>query len=100
MDKTVRQNQRRRSIGVTLLGATAGVAAIILASCGVGKQAEPFRDAPRGATNSAPADVIEMPDGFSNLATKCDHGNRIYVVFKGDDLYGSVAVSPQDPSCK
>lgn len=98
MDKTVRHSPRRRVTKIALV-ASAAAAALALASCGM-KASEPFRDADRGATNSAPADVIEMPDGFSNLATKCDHGNRIYVIFKGDDLYGSIAVSPQDPSCK
>ena len=71
-----------------------------LAACGMQKATEPFRDAQRGATNSTSADVIEMPDGFSNLATKCDHGNRIYVVYKGDNTYGAVTAVAQDPSCK
>ncbi len=71
----------------------------VLGACGVGKTNEPFRDAQRGATNSAPADVIELPDGFSNLATKCDHGNRVYVAFKGDSAYGAIAIVAQDPTC-
>lgn len=103
MDKTVRYGPVtvKQRIMVFLAGVVSVGALFTLASCGIGgKVSEPFRDAPRGATNSAPADVIEMPDGFSNLATKCDHGNRIYVVFKGDDLYGSVTVVGQDPSCK
>ena len=41
-----------------------------------------------------------MPDGFSNVATKCDHGNRIYVIFKSDSSYGSVAVVPNAPDCE
>jgi len=69
-----------------------------LASCG-SKAAEPFQDADRGTTNDAPADTITFPDGFSNVATKCDHGNRVYVIFKGNSPYGSVAVVPDDPSC-
>jgi len=71
----------------------------ILAGCGLDKQQEPFKDAPRGNTNSSPADTIEMPDGFSNVATKCDHGNRIYVIFKSDSSYGSVAVVPDAEGC-
>lgn len=72
---------------------------VILSSCGVSKQEEPFKDAKRGVTNSTPADTIEMPDGFSNVATKCDHGNRIYVIFKSDSSYGSVAVVPNAEDC-
>lgn len=86
-----------RSLAVAAAALVGGVA---LVGCGTQKISEPFRDAPRGATNSAPADVIEMPDGFSNAATKCDHGNRIYVIFKQDSAYGAVSVVPQDPTCK
>jgi hypothetical protein len=64
------------------------------------KAREPFHDADRGKqTNDSPADVIEMPDGFNNLATKCDNGNRIYVTFHGDSPYGSVAVVPNAEGC-
>lgn len=71
-----------------------------LTSCGMDKAVEPFRDAPRSnIRNSNPADIIEMPDGFSNLATKCDHGNRIYVAFKGDANRAAISVVPDDPSC-
>lgn len=72
----------------------------LLSSCGVQKNEEPFKDAPRGNTNDSRADVIEMPDGFSNAATKCDHGNRIYVIFKHDSAYGSIAVVPNAPDCQ
>lgn len=75
------------------------VALLLLTGCGVDKANEPFKDAKRGNTNSSPADTIEMPDGFSNVATKCDHGNRIYVIFKSDSSYGSVAVVPNAPDC-
>lgn len=75
------------------------LAMVMLSGCS--KLSEPYHDAPRSSTvNSSPADVIEMPDGFSNLATKCDHGNRIYVVFKGDSTYAAIAVIANDPSCK
>lgn len=77
------------------------VAAITLGACGVSvdKATEQFNDAPRGNTNDSRADVITFPDGFSNAATKCDHGNRVYVLFKGDNAYGSIAVVPGDPTC-
>lgn len=74
--------------------------ALIVLLTGCGKAAEPFKDAPRGETNNDPADVGRMPDGFSNYATKCDHGNRVYVVFKSDNAYGSIAVVPNAPDCQ
>ena len=81
-----------------LIISTALVATFSVSACG--KMAEPFQDAQRGASNNAPADTITFPDGFSNAATKCDNGNRVYVLFKGDNPYGAIAVVPQDPSCK
>lgn len=80
------------------LSLAALVMAFSLSSCG--KMAEPFKDAERGATNDSPADTITFPDGFSNAATKCDNGNRVYVLYHGDSAYGSVAVVPADPTCK
>lgn len=82
---------------LTAAGAAA-LLALVLTGCGE-KANEPFKDADRGETNSDPADVGQMPDGFSNYATKCDHGNRVYVLFKGDNPYGSIAVVPNDTSC-
>jgi len=75
-------------------------AALTLSACGIDKATEQFNDAPRSdVENDNPADIITFPDGFSNVATKCDHGNRVYVIFKGDSAYGSVHVVPQDPTC-
>lgn len=93
----VRQHHRTAA-KVIMLVALIMVIAIILAACG--KVAEPFKDAPRGNTNDAPADTVTFPDGFSNAATKCDHGNRVYVLYHADAAYGSIAVVPGDPSCK
>lgn len=79
---------------------TGAVCAMLLVStAGCAKMTEPFKDAERGASNNAPADTITFPDGFSNAATKCDHGNRVYVLYKADAAYGSIAVVPNDPSC-
>jgi hypothetical protein len=78
--------------------ALTAAATLTLAGCSQ-KMQEPFRDAPVSGHQSAPAEVIEMPDGFSNVADKCDgHGHRVYVVFHGDSAYGAVtAIS--DPTC-
>jgi hypothetical protein len=86
----------KRTIGAVTAAILASTA---LTACN-GKASEPFRDAPRGSTNSGPADTITMPDGFSNVAAKCDGTNRVYVVFHGDHTYGSIAVVPNDPRCK
>lgn len=82
---------KKFAVGVAL------IAALSLSGCG--KVMEPYQDADRGANNSAPADTISFPDGFSNVATKCDNGHRVYVLFKGDAAYGSIAVVPNDSSC-
>lgn len=77
---------------------TATVVVLLLAGCS--KFTEPYKDAPRSKNdNGAPADLVRMPDGFSNLATKCDHGNRLYVAYHGDAAYGSVTVVPNAPDC-
>ena len=82
----------------TALLAAATLSVVSLTAC-TGKATEPFKDAPRGTTNSGPADTITMPDGFSNVAAKCDGPNRVYVVFHGDSPYGDIAVVPNDPRC-
>ena len=92
---------RRTVTAAAGAGAALLATALLVAACGAGtKAAEPFQDADRGTSNTAPADTITFPDGFSNAATKCDHGNRVYVLFKGDLAYGSIAVVPGDPTCK
>lgn len=60
-------------------------------------------DAPQTpAEQHAPAEVGAMPDGFSNWATSCNHGNRVYTIYhrayEGSG-YGAIAVVAQDPSC-
>jgi hypothetical protein len=85
-----------RKAAVAVLSAAAIAAA--LAGCSQ-KSLEPYRDAPVSGHQSSPAEVIEMPDGFSNVADKCDgHGHRVYVVFHNDGSYGSVAAI-SDPTC-
>ena len=80
--------------------AAAGLALVVLSLAGCSKFTEPFKDAPRsGVDNGQPADLIRMPDGFSNAATKCDHGNRIYISYHGDAASAAIAVVPADPTC-
>ena len=84
----------------TTAGLAAGAVALLALSGCAGKASEPFKDAPEGQRNNSAADTMTFPDGFSNVATKCDHGNRVYVAFKGDKPYGALAVVPDDPTCK
>lgn len=89
----MRVNRRIAAVGLT------AIAAVGLTGCGSAKISEPFNDADRGRSNTSPADTITFPDGFSNVATKCDNGNRVYVLFKGDAAYGGISVVPNDPTC-
>jgi hypothetical protein len=86
---------------IGLIVASAAVLATATA-CGLGdKITEPFQDAPRsGIVNSQPVDIITDADGFSNLATKCDHGDRLFIAFHSNGAYASVTVSPHDASCR
>ncbi|MFD7793573.1 hypothetical protein [Streptomyces sp. NPDC059759] len=85
------------------LAALALLVAITLTGCDYGdnKTSEPFKDAPRShVNNGSPMDVVRGSDGFTNVGTKCDHGNRLYVAYHGDSAYAAIAVAPQDPTCR
>lgn len=70
----------------------------MLSACGESRQ-----DAPVTGRDTGPADLINMPDGFSNVAHKCDGPNMVYVIYHGAGAnaspYGSVAIAPNDPRC-
>lgn len=73
--------------------------AVVAGGCSA-KTKERGQDSPVGQRNDAPADVINYPDGFGNVAHKCDgKGHRVYVLYHGDGGYGSVTVIP-DETCK
>lgn len=87
-----------KMLPIKLVVATIAVI-VILGACS-DKARESFHDGPRSkVVNSEPSDILEFPDGFSNMATKCDHGNRVYSAFRSDDNRAAIAISPQDPSC-
>lgn len=73
---------------------------LVLVGCG-DKANEQFNDAPRDSSglDKSPARVLAFPDGFSNVARKCDGPNMVYVVFHNHAAYGSVAVVPNDSRC-
>ena len=84
----------KRTVKLTLV-----VTALTLTLSGCGKLVEPYNDANVSGQNRGAAEVVNMPDGFSNVATKCDHGNRIYVAYHGNSAYAAIAVVPSDPTC-
>jgi len=83
----------------TILAAAAVVLALTLSSCG-GKATEPFKDAPVSGHNDTPATIVNMPDGFNNVARKCDGPNMVYTPYHNNAPYGAVAVAPNDPRCR
>lgn len=85
----------------TLIATLAVGALLGMSGCSWDNTTQQFKDAKRDGNNSAPAETGTMPDGFSNYATKCDHGNRVYVIYHGDKIgTGAIAVIPLDPTCK
>lgn len=74
--------------------------AAITVACDSNKYTEPFNDSGRGKEFSQPADVITMPDGFGNAATKCIPGTKIRIatLYHSDGAYGSIAMIT-DESC-
>lgn len=73
-------------------------ATVLLGLAGCSSFTEPFNDAPISEKDDSPAEVYSMPDGFANVASKCDrHGNRIYTT--RTDGGEAMAVVPNDPSC-
>lgn len=88
-----------RLLPITVTITAAAAAALALAGCSQ-RGTETYHDAPRsGVTNHSAADVLEFPDGFANVAVKCDGPNRVYVIFHNTGEYGSIAVAPNDPRC-
>lgn len=66
-----------------------------IAACG-SQDYKGLGDAPVGKHDESPREVVVMPDTFPNLATVCNHGNRLYVNTRTG---GFTAVVPQDPTC-
>lgn len=83
-------------IGVVACAVTA---ALVLTSCGGSTPpVYPFGNdvAHTGVQNTTPADEVVMPDGYSPVMTKCDHGNRLYLT-KGSP--GQSFLVPRDATC-
>lgn len=91
---------KRRTSQMVVAVPAALTAALLLAGCLGDKNTEPWKDAGRTAQeNDGKAQVITMPDGFNNLATKCaGDGLRVFTSYHGDGSYGSITVAV-DPAC-
>jgi hypothetical protein len=77
-----------------------GLAATVITGCS-NKASQVYNDGSRsGVNDKSPADILAFPDGFSNVATKCNNGNRVYVAFHNNNPYAAIAVVPNDPTCK
>lgn len=93
-----RHNMHPLAVAGSLTAAAIAVAALVT-GCGLNKLSQPFNDAPRSANeDDSAAQVITMPDGFSNLATKCVGGIRYTVAFHNDGEYGAIS-TVVDPKC-
>lgn len=85
---------------------TATIALLSILGLGVlGGCGEDNNDASRGTNDTAPADIIAFPDGFSNVAHKCDGPNMIYSATNGSNqadtksTRAAIAVVANDPRC-
>lgn len=83
---------------------TTGIASLVFLFAGAAS-CESTQDAGVNNRDTGPADIINMPDGYSNVAHKCDGTNMVYVIYHGNihegpKAYGSVSVVANDPRCK
>ena len=80
--------RRRLTIAVLALGLAA-------TGCNAVNDARGRGDAPVGSKDDSPAEVINFPDQFANVAHKCDgHGHRVYSTTRQ-----AAPVVIDDPSC-
>lgn len=71
------------------------VAVLAMAGCSSYNDQRGRGDAPIGPFDDSPAEVINFPDRFANVASKCDgHGHRVYSTTRE----AAVTVI-DDPSC-
>jgi hypothetical protein len=71
------------------------IVAFALGGCSSWNDKHGKGDSPVGKTDDSPARVVNMPDGFANLAIKCYNGNGIYVTTR--DAAPTIIVN--DPNC-
>jgi len=81
--------------GLVVLGVTA------VGFLTMGSSCDTHGSSDYGNVSHGPADVIEFPDGFRNVAHKCDGPNMVYSgsSASSDSLPASVSVVKDDPRC-
>jgi hypothetical protein len=81
------------------IGAALAVATIALTGCSHYNDVRGKGDSPVGPVDRTRAEITNFPDGFANVATKCDgHGHRLYVTTRGDQRPAQLTVLV-DASC-
>jgi hypothetical protein len=76
--------------------AACAAAGVLLTGCSGFNESRGRGDAPVGQVDDTPAEVINYPDLFANIASKCDHhGHRVYVTTRDN----SSPVILTDPGC-
>lgn len=85
----------RRNMGVTVAGILLWATIIGAAACGQYDNKRGRGDAPVGSADDTPAQVVNFPDLFANVAVKCHKGNGIYVTTRD----AAPVVVPNDPAC-
>lgn len=89
-----------RRFAFTLAAVLAVVFVALLAGCGN----QGHGDSAINQEDHGPAATIDFPDGFRNVARKCDGPNMVYSASRGVGsdyaaVPGAVAVVPNDPRC-
>ncbi|MFD9205953.1 hypothetical protein ACFVZM_06695 [Streptomyces sioyaensis] len=81
--------------------AMAGTAIVAMSATGCASLTEPWNDAPVQRKDDGPAVIYSMPDGFANVAAKCDgYGHRMFTTRGGDQGGGKSVAVIADPTCK
>lgn len=80
--------------------ATVAAIAVAVAFAVAGCSGDAYKDADQVGTNDSGAEIGTMPNDFSNFATKCDNGNRVYTINNRAGAFGAIALVPADPTCK
>jgi hypothetical protein len=86
---------------ITIAVILVGIGGTLLIGCGATHQSgpEPTAANTHPGTNEG---VIQMPDGFRNVAFECHGSTGVYVTSRSQtsDITSGVAVLANDPACK
>jgi hypothetical protein len=83
------------------VGAAIAAALLVSAALGGCSWGNHTSDNSSNTQPTGPADVLQFPYGFRNVAHKCDGPNMVYVASAGqaDNLPSGIAVVANDPRC-